>query len=139
LNAAKRYGDVSNAFVSKDVISLSIDPSSAPAKTSAAFIEWEENAKIMVRRKAKFVEDSRSFVGFIMDLVGPVIDRALRVNAEFDHKYATDDVAGLWKLLKKICSEDADQRGHYLKYKFWSIRQGSLKYHDYIRFRTSVR
>jgi predicted alpha/beta superfamily hydrolase len=63
--------------------------------TSAAFIEWEENVKIMVRRKAKFVEDSRSFVGFIMDQIGPVIDRALRVNAEFNHVYATCDAAGL--------------------------------------------
>jgi hypothetical protein len=43
-----------------------------------------------------------------MDQVGPIIDRALRVDAEFDHTYASDDVAGLWKLLKKICS-DVDQ------------------------------
>jgi hypothetical protein len=132
INASKKYGDVSNSLTSKEATSFVIDLSSAPSKTSIQFIEWEENIKILVRRKAKFVEDSRSFVGFFMDQLEGVMERALRVEILFDDLYAADDAAGLFRLLKQLCIKDAARRVDFQKHAFWNIHQGSSTYNDYV-------
>jgi hypothetical protein len=133
LNAAKRYGDVANSLSSREALSFAIDPSLAPTKSSVQFIEWEESTKILVRRKAKFAEDCRSFVSFLMDQLDSIMDRALRVEPDFDKLYVSDDASGLWKLLKRICTQDAVRRVGFQKHQFWNIKQSpNSSLNDYV-------
>jgi hypothetical protein len=130
-NVSRRFGEVGDAILSRKEI-LFVIPESAGRSGSSEQAIWLEEVKSIKRREEKYRHDNRNFVGFLMESLSPAIDRAMRVQNNFDKLYADHNSVELWIMLKSLCINNTVKRLDDIKHHLWGIRQGNRTYDEFI-------